>query len=210
MAAPITRPHPARPIDSATMTSRSTTGTRPEHRMLDAARAEFEQYGIRRTNMDDIARRAGVSRSTLYRRFPTKDALFEHLVLKETGALFEQLDRIAAGKDPQTAVVECFTHGFELVSTIPLVRRLVDSEPDMLFGLNNSTNGLPIRRASEMVAHSLRRSGATMSDQDLQAVSEILIRLTQSLLLNPDGQLDTSDPVAVRAYAQRYLARLVW
>jgi len=178
--------------------------------MLDAARIEFGQYGIRRTNMDDIARRAGVSRSTLYRRFPSKDALFEHLVLLETGALFEQLDRAAAGKDPQTAVVECFALGFELLSEIPMVQRIMESEPEMMIGLTNRTEGLPIRRASERVAASLRRSGASMSDEDLQAVSEILIRLTHSLLLNPQGQLDTSDPAAVRRYAQRYLARLVW
>ncbi len=202
----------AAPIGSATMTTRSSAepATAPEQRMLDAARTEFEQYGIRRTNMDDIARRAGVSRSTLYRRFPTKDALFEHLVLAETRSLFGHLDSVAAGKDPQTAVIECFTRGFQILSTIPLVRRIVDSEPELLFGLNNSTNGLPIRRASDMVAGSLRRSGVTMSEEDLQAVSEILIRLTQSLLLNPDGQLDTSDPAAVRRYAERYLARLIW
>ena len=34
--------------------------------LLDAARAVFEQYGARRANIDDIARVAGISRSTLY------------------------------------------------------------------------------------------------------------------------------------------------
>lgn len=178
--------------------------------MLVAGLAEFEQYGVRRTTMDDIARRAGVSRSTLYRRFPNKDALFEHLVMVQTEEFFRQLDQIAADRDPADAVVECFTRGMRLVSEIPLLGRILESEPEMLFGLTTRTKGLPMLRASELIAGSLRRSGVTMSDPDLRAVSEILIRLTTSVLLNPEGQLDISDSDAVRRYAERYLARLVW
>jgi AcrR family transcriptional regulator len=96
------------------------TGTATsEQAILAAARAEFERYGVRRTAMDDIARRAGISRSTLYRRSPAKEALFERLVFE--------------------------------------------------------------------VAGSLRRSGVTMFDEDVRAVAEILIRLTMSILLNPEG-----------------------
>ncbi|MDT5114787.1 MAG: TetR/AcrR family transcriptional regulator, partial [Mycobacterium sp.] len=40
--------------------------------ILDTARAVFETYGVRRANIEDVAARAGVSRSTIYRRFPTK------------------------------------------------------------------------------------------------------------------------------------------
>lgn len=203
-------------ISSSTMTTHSdsaaqTTSSSSEDAILDAARAEFAQYGVRRSNIDDIARRAGVSRSTLYRRFPTKDALFEHLMLLETRQLLDQLGRVAAaGADPKAAVVECFTVGMEMIQRMPLSGRILRSEPEMLFGMTKRTKGLPIRVASEMVASSLRRSGVTMSDEDLQAVSEIMIRLTASVLMNPDGQLDISDSDAVRRYAGRYLARLVW
>lgn len=178
--------------------------------LLDAARDEFERYGIRRASMDDIARRAGVSRSTLYRRFPTKDALFERLILSDTDALFTQLGQVAEGRDPQSAVVECFTEGIALIHQTPLAVRILESEPELLVGLNTRTKGLPILRASEKVAASLRRSGVTMSDDDLKAVSEILIRLTMSVLLNREGHLDIADPAAVRRYAGRYLARLIW
>ncbi|WP_411161838.1 helix-turn-helix domain-containing protein, partial [Mycobacteroides abscessus] len=40
--------------------------------ILDAAHDEFSMVGIQRTSMDTVARQAGVSRATLYRRFPTK------------------------------------------------------------------------------------------------------------------------------------------
>src|SRR5262249_25859467 len=43
-----------------------------EGTILDTARTVFETYGVRRANIEDVAARAGVSRSTIYRRFPTK------------------------------------------------------------------------------------------------------------------------------------------
>nr|WP_246098200.1 TetR/AcrR family transcriptional regulator [Rhodococcus spelaei] len=193
-----------------TPSDRTTTSSPPETAMLDAAREEFERYGIRRTNMDDIARRAGISRSTLYRRFPNKDALVEMLVLRESAMFFADLDRVATDLDPQRAVVECFTRGVRLAQEMPLVRRVLESEPEMFLGLTTRTGGAPITQAATQVAGSLRRSGVTMSDEDLQAVSEILIRIALSLMLNPQGQLDLSDPDAVRQYAERYLVRLVW
>jgi len=41
---------------------------------MDAAEACFDKYGIAKTTMDDIAKEAGVSRPTLYRWFPTREA----------------------------------------------------------------------------------------------------------------------------------------
>lgn len=178
--------------------------------MLDAARQEFERYGIRRTNMDDIARRAGISRSTLYRRFPNKDALVETLVLHDSAAFFATLDRVAADRDPHSAVVECFTRGVRLVQEMPLVARIIESEPELVLGLTSRTDGAPIVQAAAQVATTLRRSGVTMSDEDLAAVAEILVRIAVSVMLNPQGQLDITDQDAVRRYAERYLARLVW
>ncbi|MFE3291544.1 TetR family transcriptional regulator [Rhodococcus sp. NPDC059234] len=182
----------------------------PEQVMLDAAREEFERYGIRRTNMDDIARRAGISRSTLYRRFPNKDALVETLFLRESAMFFAELDRVAADLDPHGAVVECFTRGVRLAQDWPLAGRIIESEPELILGLTTRTDGAPITQASAQIAGSLRRSGVTMPDEDLQAVSEILLRIAISLMLNPQGQLDLSNPDAVRRYAERYLVRLVW
>ncbi|HZE17668.1 MAG TPA: helix-turn-helix domain-containing protein, partial [Mycobacterium sp.] len=37
--------------------------------ILDAAVVEFERHGLRKVALDDVARRARVSRTTIYRRF---------------------------------------------------------------------------------------------------------------------------------------------
>jgi AcrR family transcriptional regulator len=52
---------------------------RNRERILSAARETFSEHGTQ-AQMDDIARRAGVGVGTLYRHFPTKDALIGELV----------------------------------------------------------------------------------------------------------------------------------
>lgn len=50
----------------------------------------FARLGIRKSTMDGVARRAGVSRITVYRRFATKDVLAEHVVRRELRRYFDQ------------------------------------------------------------------------------------------------------------------------
>src|SRR3954451_23796338 len=60
--------------------------------IIAAARAEFEQYGIRRANVEQVARRAGVSRGTLYRRFPSERDLVRAVVSHDVAAFTAQFD----------------------------------------------------------------------------------------------------------------------
>jgi AcrR family transcriptional regulator len=54
--------------------------TSARERVLDAAAQLIGINGLRGLNMDELATRAGVSRATLYRLFPTKAALFGEIV----------------------------------------------------------------------------------------------------------------------------------
>lgn len=56
---------------------------RKECQILSAARLEFLEHGFSETSVDAIARSAGVSKATLYAYFPSKEALFSHLVQAE-------------------------------------------------------------------------------------------------------------------------------
>ncbi|HET6153776.1 MAG TPA: helix-turn-helix domain-containing protein [Marmoricola sp.] len=178
--------------------------------ILDAARQVFEQYGARRANVEDVARAAGVSRSTLYRAYPTKEALLRAVLDRETGEFFDQLDALAAGKPPREAVVECFTAGITLNREIPLLARLVETEPEIITGVGGSSTTNAILSVADRVAQTLRRSGATMPDDELYVVAELMLRIAYTYMLNPHGAVDMTDPRAVRAYARTYLAPLVY
>src|SRR5438552_8967881 len=55
--------------------------------VLDAARECVLDVGVRRTTLSSVARAAGVSRMTLYRRFPDVRSLIAALMTREFGAL---------------------------------------------------------------------------------------------------------------------------
>jgi hypothetical protein len=57
--------------------------------VLDAARTCVMAVGVRRTTFSDVARRAGVSRMTLYRRFPDLETLLSALMTREFGRLVD-------------------------------------------------------------------------------------------------------------------------
>ena len=63
-----------------------------EQRLLAAALEAATIHGVTKLSMGDVARRAGLSRQTLYRYFPSKDALIAAVVGAETTTLIEQTD----------------------------------------------------------------------------------------------------------------------
>ena len=54
--------------------------------ILDAALASFAEKGFAATRMDDVARRAGISKGTIYLYFDSKEALFKALARASIGA----------------------------------------------------------------------------------------------------------------------------
>src|SRR6476661_793795 len=68
-------------------TDRSKAAERPDDALLDAARASILAVGWRRSTLTDIARRAGVSRMTIYRRWPDMQTLLGDLMTREWSAL---------------------------------------------------------------------------------------------------------------------------
>ncbi len=63
--------------------------------ILAALRREAEnclaRYGVRKTTVDQLARGAGISKGSFYRFFPSKEALFFHVVEEYQKSLFQDL-----------------------------------------------------------------------------------------------------------------------
>jgi AcrR family transcriptional regulator len=176
--------------------------------ILDTARTVFETYGVRRANIEDVAARAGVSRSTIYRRFPTKDELFERVVRREAELFFTTLDQATSGRNPQEAVIEAFALGVRLIQDSPLYSRIAESEPE-LFGMFSRSHVFPISQFADGIAHTLRRCGADIAESDLANIADILLRVAVGIIVFPTDRLDTSDQTAVREYAARYLVPII-
>src|SRR5690349_5510683 len=68
---------------------------RPQE-ILDAALTVFAEKGFAGARMDDVARRAGVTKGTIYLYFPSKEDLFKSLVRVAIGGTLEQVTAYAS------------------------------------------------------------------------------------------------------------------
>ncbi len=198
---------------SSVKTRRKTRNTSSpedqEQAILAAAGAEFTSVGVRRANMDEVAANAGVSRSTLYRRFPNK----EELLLAVANDLYQRgmvrLEAAVVGLGPAEAVVEAFAEGAVMISEDPLMRRLVLTDFEMR-GITASVTSLFIDTVAARVAATLRSAGAQMPEQDLLHAVELHVRLVISFLEVPASDERRRQPDAVRELAAKYLAPMIW
>jgi AcrR family transcriptional regulator len=173
--------------------------------LLDAAVAQFALTGVRRTSADDIARRAGVNRATLYRKLGTKSQILNQAILQETARALGRIETAIGevptpgtkGFDPAAYVLRFFSVTVDEVRGNELLRQvmLTDRE-DALVGLTERA-GDALALAAELSADRIRKLRAYVGNpekRDIAAVSVTLARLTQSLLLTPDGPplLDTA------------------
>lgn len=95
---------------------------------LDAAREAILAVGWSRTTLTDIARRAGLSRMTLYRRWPEMNALLADLMTRE----WDDLVTLPTGTDPRTALVEGIVGTVAALRENELFTRIVELDPEML------------------------------------------------------------------------------
>jgi len=89
--------------------------------------------GVRRTTATDVARRAGVSRMTLYRRFPDVAAMIASLMTREFTGILRDAALAAADREPARArLVAASVGGAERIAANDLWRRILDVDPELV------------------------------------------------------------------------------
>src|SRR5262249_53204374 len=101
---------------------KGTRATRRDERraaILAAALEEFATRGFAATRLDDVARRAGVAKGTIYLHFRDKESLFQELVRSMLSPLVGTIEAVALRDLPIRAVVETIVDLFvnEIYST---------------------------------------------------------------------------------------------
>jgi AcrR family transcriptional regulator len=195
------------------MRRQRTNASHPEQEsaILKAAAEEVTLVGVGRLSMDVVARQAGVSRSTLYRRFPSREALITELARQTFDFAMARLQIVAIESGPQAAAVAAFREGVRLLVGEPVMRRFLQLDDDFTATPNMLDEARMFTLSASMaMAKALRAAGATMGDDDLLAVSELHIRLAASVVQVSTPVLDVTDDAAVTAYARKYLAPLVY
>ncbi|MEC3918399.1 TetR/AcrR family transcriptional regulator [Nocardia sp. CDC160] len=183
------------------------TGDAEHTRLLDVARAEFIEHGFRRTSVGDIARRAKVSRPTVYRRIGEKDEIVRQVVVREVVSFFAEISgQILDQGNPTDKAVEAFVLGIRECRRHPLVAALRQYEPETLtsFLTDHSTTFEPIR-----VTIAAALADDTLPFESALRAAEILIRLTASLLMVPSAVLPTNTDDHARWFARTYFPAII-
>jgi AcrR family transcriptional regulator len=185
-------------------------------RILRAALEQAELVGIRRTTMEDIARRSGVGRATLYRRFPTKAALNDAVVLSEARRFLEgsaQARSRAATFEDRMVYSTVFTVTF--LREHALLKKLLQTEPETILPSLTVDAGPIIDFATDQSVALLRSElyGNTTTtpaqERHLRTVAELQTRLTLSFVVTRHTSINLATIDDVRAYVRSYLLPMI-
>ncbi|MEV6153128.1 TetR family transcriptional regulator [Nonomuraea sp. NPDC052129] len=178
-------------------------------RILDAAYARMLEHGLRRLTVDDVARQAGLSRITVYRRFARKSDLIQGVMLRELHRFLRAFEQ-AVGPLPTMAdrVTEGFAVTLRLVRGHPLLSRLLATEPDMILPHLTLEAGAYLAVARTYLAEHLDTPDG-LDPSDAEAVAEMFIRIALSFVLTPASAIPLDSDDEARAYARRHLVPLL-
>ncbi|MHC9292618.1 helix-turn-helix domain-containing protein [Mycobacterium sp. LTG2003] len=185
-------------------------------RILSATLEQAELVGIRRTTMEDVAKRSGVGRATLYRRFPTKDALIDALVLSEAR---RYLDGSAQARAHAESLEDRLVYGTVFTVTFlrehALLKKLLRTEPETILPSLTIDAGAIVDFATDYSAAQLRSdlygTAETTPEQErhIRTVAELHTRLTLSFIVTPHTRIKLATIEDTRGYVRTYLLPMV-
>ena len=162
-----------------------------ENAILDAAAECVLAFGMRRTSLSDVARRAGVSRPTVYRRWPDRQALVGDLMTRELGGVFAEAAG-RAGREPdrpgqvREQAVGQFLAAAAGLRAHPLLTKIIQVDPELLLPYIVDRLGVSQRMALGFIADRIRagQRDGSIRDGDVTAMAATVLLSIQSLVLS--------------------------
>ncbi|WP_427164152.1 TetR/AcrR family transcriptional regulator [Streptomyces sp. C1-1] len=167
--------------------------------VLDAVRDCVLAVGVRRTTLADVARRAGVSRMTLYRRWPDLRTLVGDLMTREWIAVATRAipdPAPGAGTGTRTRIVDGLVAGVEAFRAHPLFRKIIDVDPELLLPYVLDRRGASQEALLGLLGDALREGQADGSVRPghTERQARALLLTVQSFTLSLRTMTDEDDP----------------
>ena len=169
----------------------------PQSGYLDAARACILDVGWRRTTLTEVARRAGVSRMTIYRAWPDMPAVLGDLMTREWSEVVARAvsDANAALRKDATAADRIVA---EVVATTRALRenelfvRIVELDPQLLLPYLLTRRGRSQEAIAELTSGRLRegQQDGSVRDGEPVAIARALLLATHGFVLSAHTMVD--------------------
>ena len=172
------------------------------HALLDAARESILAVGWRRTTLTDVARRAGVSRMTIYRRWPDMQSLLADLLVREWEAVLRTTPLAEDATVTPAVLAEGVVTVVAALREEPLLRRIIDVDPELLLPYLLTRRGRNQDRVLELLAAGVRRgqeSGAVRDGDPVLIARSVVLAAHGFVLSAPTMTGDGVEPAALDA-----------
>ncbi|TDD85492.1 TetR/AcrR family transcriptional regulator [Actinomadura darangshiensis] len=180
-----------------TSTRHNRNGARTaDDTVLDAARDCVLAVGVRRTTLTDIARRAGVSRMTLYRRWPDVRTIVADLMTREWTAIGSALQPPDDGRPVRPRMVDGLVTGVRTFRDHPLLRKIIEVDPELLLPYLLDRRGASQRVFLAWFEEAIdagHRDGTIRPGHPARQARALLL-VVQSFGLSAPTMLDAADP----------------
>jgi AcrR family transcriptional regulator len=154
--------------------------------LLDAARDCVVEVGVRRTTLTDVAKRAGVSRMTLYRRFPDVSALVRTLMTREFSALLQGVEHDGTPGNAREHLVHHSIAAIRLLARNPLMRRVLDLDAELMLPYLVERLGSTQLLVEQFLIGQLRagHEDGSIRRGDPRTQARLVLLTTQSMVLS--------------------------
>lgn len=172
-------------------------------RILDAAEKCVSRYGIRRTSVGEVARVGKLSRGSIYRHFPDKDALISAVFFRLRTF---HLNRMEAILESETTLADKVTQAVVLGRDNlkqGLIASLAEIEPETIATMFMD-NSLYDRSVEFWPPHIImaKESGEIGQQVDVAIATDFIMRLAVSLVAHPDMGVSLKSKAEIREYIE--------
>lgn len=179
------------PAPVAPQRPRRADAQRNYQRLLDAAVAAFTEHGSDDVSLEEIARRADVGIGTLYRHFPTRQALLEAVYRDQVEALRTRADELLASAAPW----ESLQAWLQALASFSSTKQNLTSELLATLGKDSDVLSLcskAITDAADSLLGSAKKAGVVRADADARDVIRLVHAVNIAMQRGPadPGQQD--------------------
>jgi AcrR family transcriptional regulator len=165
--------------------------------ILRAAAEQVAAVGLRRTTLTDVARRAGVSRMTVYREYGDAPALIRALLTESIGQVVLGADKDArALPTTRERLVESVVLTVDRLAEHPMMSRVLELDPELLMPFVTDRFGSGQRLGLEHLRGQLRRGIEDGSIRELEVAdaARLILLTAQSVIFSSQMVEEPASP----------------
>ena len=155
--------------------------------ILESASKLFARFGLKKTAVDEIARKARLAKGTIYNYFESKDELIRSVFRREEEKLFRRIKKMVSEEsDPKRKLKKAILERLRIISESPILAQVLSEKRERLIaGLDKELERLE-KIEIELIEEILREGSQQLSlaEKELRESARAIQRALKGLEVN--------------------------